>query len=196
MTVIVALKDEKNKQIVLGADRQGTMDDICFENFGCKLLKMELLLSDESVKPLYVAVSGSSFLHSYLWNVFKAPIYDVEDNFVDYLYSSFFKELKYELMEQKLVYEDNGELDSEASLILVFGENIYNVYYNFSVVESPRLYAVGGAGHKIALSVIMNNLKFHQDMNYEKIVEEALYTTGKLNIYCNTDYDIEIIDYE
>lgn len=196
MTVIVALKDEENKRIILGADRQGTMGDVSFSDFGCKLLKMEIPLDNESIEPLYIAVSGSSFLHSYLWNVFKAPVYNVDTNFIDYLYNSFLKELKYELIEQKLIYEENGELDSEASLILVYGENIYNVYYDFSLVESPRMYSVGGAGHKIALSVLVNNLKFHSDMDYEKIVEEALYTTGKLNIYCNTDYDIEIIEYE
>lgn len=195
MTIIVALKDEKNKKIYLGADRQGTSEEVSFSDFGCKLLKMEIPLYDEKIDEMYLAFSGSAFLHQYLWNVFKAPVYNEIMNFTEYLYTCFFKELKDDLIEQKLIYDDSGVLDSEAGIIIVHGESIYNVYSDFTVVESPRKYAVSGNGYKIALSVIENNLEFHQDMDYRKIVEEALYTTGKLNIYCNTDYDILTIDY-
>ena len=179
MTVTIALKDEKNKRIILGADRQGTINDISLGDFGCKMLKVEIPLNDGGIDSMYMAISGSTYLHSYLWNVFKAPVYD----------------LKYELIDQKLIIEDKGELDSESHIIIVHGEDIYSVYYNLSIVKNPQKYAVGGVGYKIALSVLENNLEFHNDMDYKDIVKEALYTTGKLNIYCNTDYDVLVIDY-
>lgn len=195
MTIIIALKDEKNNKIYLGADKQGTSGDVSFQDFGCKLLKMEIPLDDEGIDEMYLAISGSSFLHQYLWNVFKAPVYNTTMSFVEYLYTCFFKKLKNELVEQKLIYDDNGVLDSEASLICVHKDSIYNVYDNFAVVKSPRIYGINGSGYKIALSVIENNLEFHPDMDYYKIVEEALYTTGKLNIYCSNEYEILTIDY-
>lgn len=195
MTVVVALKDEEHRKIFLGADRQGTSGDVAFENFGCKLLKIEIPLSDGNIDSMYMAFSGSSFLHSYLWNVFQAPIFLIEDNFVNYLYSQFFKELREELMELNLMSVYDGVGDSEAGLIIVHGEDMYHVYEDFSVVKSPRKYAIDGSGYKFALSVIENLLFFHRDMDYKQIVEEALYTTGKLSIYCNTDYDVLTIDY-
>ena len=112
MTVTIALKDEKNKRIILGADRQGTINDISLGDFGCKMLKVEIPLNDGGIDSMYMAISGSTYLHSYLWNVFKAPVYDVEnENFVSYLYNCFFSDLKYELIDQKLIIEDKGELD-------------------------------------------------------------------------------------
>ena len=158
-------------------------------------MKIEIPLSDDGVDCIYVAFSGSGYLHQYLLNVFQAPVFDIETNFMNYLYNSFIKNLKEELLEQKLIMKDKEVLDSEAGLIIIHGEDIYNVWYDLSITLSPRGYAVNGAGLKIAVAVIENNLKFHPDMDYKKIVEEALYTTGKMNIYCNTDYDILVINY-
>ena len=122
-------------------------------------------------------------------------MYNVDDNFINYLYNDFFKLLRIELIDSNLINVYDNISDSEAGLIIVHGENIYNVYSEFSVVESPKNYAVNGRGYKFALSVIENNLFFHRDMDYKQIVEEALYTTGKLSIFCNMDYDILEINY-
>lgn len=195
MTVIIALKDEKNKKIYLGADRQWTGGDMSYRNFGCKLLKVEIPIDNDSIDEMYIAFSGSAFLHQYLLNVFQAPVWDADYSFINYLYNQYFFELKQQLLEQQLIKKDKELLDSEAGLILIHDENLYEVYYDLSIVESPRKYVVSGAGYKIATAIIENDLKFHQDMDYKKIVEEALYTTGELNIYCNTDYDILTIDY-
>ena len=105
MTIIIALKDEKNKKIYLGADKQATRSDFV-SNFGCKLLKIEIPLYNGDVDSMYMGFSGSAFLHQYLWNVFKAPMYNDAMNFVEYLYTCFFKELKEELMEQKLIFDE------------------------------------------------------------------------------------------
>ena len=195
MTVIVALKDEENKKIYLGADRQGTSGDVSFNDFGCKLLKVEIPKSDNTIDSMYVAFSGSSFLHSYILNVFQAPIFNVDNNFIEYLSKDFFKYLRTELLNDNMISITDNVCDSESGLIIVHDSEIYDVYSEFSIVESPREYAVNGRGYKFALSVIENNLFFHKDMDYKQIVEEALYTTGKLSIYCNTDYDILTIDY-
>ena len=143
---------------------------------------------------MYIAFSGLMSLHTYLWKIYQAPVYDDERDFIEYLYNDFFKELKNELIEQKLIMEENGLLNSESGLIIVYDGNIYNVHDDFGM-ELPKRYAVNGSGYVCGTSIIENYLKFHPDMDYRKIVEEALYTTGKLNIYCNTDYDILTIDY-
>ena len=158
-------------------------------------MKIEIPLSDENIDEMYMAFSGSAFLHQYLLNVFQAPIWDIRDNFMSYLYNQYFFELKQKLLEQNLIEKDKELLDSEAGLILVHDEVLYNIHYDLSIVESPRAYVVDGAGYKIATAIIEYNLKFYQNKDYKKIVEEALDITGELNIYCNTDHDILTIDY-
>lgn len=195
MTIIIALKDEENNKIYLGADRQGTAGDMSYENFGCKLLKIEIPLSDGSIDTIHLAFSGSAFLHQYLLNVFQPPVFDVETNFMNYLYRFFFKDLKEELLENHLIKKDKESLDSDAGLILIHGEDIYNIWHDLSITESPRGYAINGSGYDIGVAVIENNLYFHSDMDYKEIIKEALYTTGRMNIYCNTDCDILTIDY-
>lgn len=195
MTIIIGLKDEENRKIYLGADRQGTQGDISYDDFGCKLLKIEIPMSDDTIDSMYLAFSGSAFLHQYLLNVFQPPIFDVETNFMNYLYRFFFKELKKELKENNLIKMEKEVLDSEAGMLLVHDGNLYNVWYDLSITESARPYVVSGIGMEFGLAVIRNNLEFHSDMDYKKIVEEALYTTGKMSIYCNTDYDILTIDF-
>ena len=196
MTLIIALKDENNKKIYLGADRQGTQGDMSYDNFGCKLLKIEIpLIDDNGIDEIYMAFSGSSFLHQYILNVFQAPVFDINTNFMNYLYRSFFKELRDELKEQNLIKKDNEIFDAECGLIIIHKENIYSVWFDLSITESPRNYAVHGAGYKNAVSIVENLLEFHNDLDYKEIMKEVLYTTGKMNIYCNTDYDILTIEY-
>lgn len=194
MTIIIALKDEKNKKIYLGADKQGTVNKDIAINVDCKLLKMEIPMENGDISDMYIAFSGILSLHTYLWKVYQAPIYDDERDFVEYLYNDFFYGLRNELIEKKSIVEESGIVDSETGLIIVYGEDIYIVHDDFGI-ELKKKYGVNGSGYIYATSVIENNLEFHSDIDYRKIVEEALYTTGKLNIYCNTDYDILTIDY-
>lgn len=203
MTVIVALKDKKENKIYLGCDGQGTSSEISVKWGRSKIIKLNIPITKDSTdedcsnadtfKPLYIGVSGSHYLQSFLEYAFHPPCMQEKEEVLDYLYNQFFQSLNIELTNHTLLKNNEGALDSEAGLIMVFDGEIYNVYNDFSIVREANNYTCNGAGWKIAYAVLTNLLTYHNDMSCKKMVEEALATTGELNIYCNKDLTIEEI---
>ena len=200
MTVIVAFKDLENNRIILGSDGQGTSDDIQLD-FGDKILKVPIPViecEDESVpckyNDLYVCVSGSHYISQYIGKVFKPPSKLVDEDILDYLYNQFFQGLNNELGNHGLLKVNEGSLESGVGLILVYNDRVFNVYSDFSIVEEVNNFTVHGSGWKIATSVLTNLCKFHKDMDKVRMVKEALLTTSELNIYCNSNIQLEIIN--
>ena len=204
MTVVIALRDSVNHQIVLGSDGQGTSDDMQLD-FGGKIFSLsipvvesELVDVDEYLRreEVYFLVSGSHYLSSFLRGAFTPPpIIDGED-FLDYLYNQFFLLLASELESHSLLKNNDGALESDAGIIIVYKNRLFNVYSDFSVVEEVNCFTSTGSGWKIATSVLTCLLKYHTDLSYEEMVKEALLVTGDLNIYCNKDITVKVIDYK
>jgi hypothetical protein len=88
-----------------------------------------------------------------------------DEDFIDYLYNQFFQKLNNDLTLHSLLKNDGGVLDSDAGLILVFKDKIYNVYNDFSVVEEKNTFTCTGGGWLIATSVLTNLLTYHNDMD-------------------------------
>lgn len=201
MTVIIALKDKEKKRVILGADGQGTSDDIKL-NFGCKIfnLKIPLIKTEEDMEiideeDVYFLISGTHYLETYLKNAFNPPSKVIDEEFINYLYNQFFQSLSNELSTKYLLKFNEGALESEAGLIIVYKDNLYNVYSDFSIVEETNDFTVHGSGWKIATGVLTNLLNNHTDMDKEEMVREALLTTGELNIYCNKNIVVETIPF-
>lgn len=200
MTVIIALKDEKENQIILGTDGQGTSSDMSV-NFGDKILELKIPIVENEeedseiirYEPIHFMVSGSHYLINFLKYAFNPPArVDGEDE-LNYLYNQFFQSLNNELSVKKLLKSNEGALESDAGLIIVYNNRIFNVYSDFGIVEEPNTFTVHGSGWKIATSVLTNLLTNHNEISKKRMVEEALLTTSKLNIYCNDDIRIKTV---
>lgn len=203
MTVIVALKDKENNKIYLGCDGQGTSGDTKLSWGRSKIIKLQIpVASDDDCteiteyKTMYLGCSGSHYLQSYLDGAFHPPCINTDEDVVDYLYNQFFQVLNNELTLHTLLKTNDGALDSEASLIIVFDGEIYNVYSDFSIVQEARCFTCNGAGWKIAHGILVNLLEYHNDLPGKRMVEEALLTTGECNIYCNKEISVVEIELE
>lgn len=199
ITCIIALKDENENRVIVGADGQGTSDDVSL-NFGEKIFSLNIPVvnnidEEETIgeDEIYFLIAGSHYLESYLKSAFTPPSKLVNEDILDYLYNQFFQVLNNELTLHGLLKNKEGALESEAGLIIIYEGRLFNVYSDFSIVEDPNQFTVHGSGWKIATSVLTNLLEFHSNLDKKKMVEEALWTTGELNIYCNKDIHIKEI---
>ena len=101
MTIIIALKDQKENCIWFASDGQGTAGDT-IKDFGSKLFILNIPQincdnNEEEFITLHIGVSGSHFLTSYLQHSFDPPSIDTRWNFISYLYNQFFQQLQEEL---------------------------------------------------------------------------------------------------
>ena len=199
MTIIVALKDKEEDCVWLSCDTQGTAGD-SIKYFGSKIFSLKVPVlnteeddgSDEFVT-LNIGVSGSHYLASYLNHSFNPPSIDTRWDFISYLYNQFFQQLQEELSLHKLLKDDNGALDSEASLLIVYNGEIYNVYNDFSIMKENEDYSCMGSGWSIGEAILCNLLKYHKDIGCERMVEETMSTVAEKNIYCNDEVLIKKI---
>lgn len=199
MTIVVALKDEMNKRIIVGADNQGTSGQISLK-YGSKIFDLNIPIVDgygEILKfeKLYVAVSGNYWIINYLKYGFDIPPMDKEEDFLYYLYNQFFLSLGDCLTESRLVHFNSGVLDSGVGMLFVFRDNIYHVYDDFSIMECVECFDVDGSGYEVALGSLYTNLNFHKGMDYVKIVKQAVLSCAGLSIYCDDEVDVKIINY-
>lgn len=199
MTVIVGLKDVENKRIIIGADNQGTSGQIYVKG-GRKLFSLDIPIVDgygEIIKfeKLYIGLSGCYWLINYLKYGFDIPPMDSNEEFLYYLYNSFFIMLSNCLVESRLVSNDGNVLDTESGMLFVFNGKLYQVFYNLSVMECVEDYAVEGSGFEVAIGSLYTNLHFHKDMDYVDMVKQAILSCADKTIYCDDDIDLEIIEY-
>ena len=191
MTVIVALRDKVNDCFWIGADTQGTRGDMSTQ-WGNKIIDLNLEIinnTGETIRTdkITIGVSGSHYLQQFLNNVFKVPPMNKNDNFMEYYYNTFQKRLRETLKENDLLLCKDGVSDNESSILLIYDNELYRICSDFSIMKEEVYYCVG-AGWKEATTVIENNLLHRSNLSSEENIKEALYTTGKLNIYCSEEY--------
>ncbi len=199
MTVIVAVRDKKNKNIVLGTDSLGTMSGLKVD-VGSKILKLDIPICNGygeviETKPLYIGISGNGYIKHYLLYAFEVPLLDSQQDFLDYLYNSFLTVLREELMTNNLVELDNSKLHTYLGMILIFEGKMYEVNSSFSVDIDNEDYLVTGSAWEVATGSIYTNLNYHTDISIKDVVKQAVETCGRTTIYCNDNVNIEVIPY-
>lgn len=193
MTILIALKDTKEDCIIIGGDRQGTIGDMIID-WGTKIFELPLTIRNNQLdllrtEDIYIGITGSHYLQQYLEYVFEVPSILENEDFITYYYRAFRPKLNEALTEGNLIGSREGVTYTASDFIIIHDGSIYCVYDDLSI-RKEKQYKCIGSGDVIATSVIVNNLNNHKELSGQENVSEALNTTGKLNIYCNTDYDI------
>ena len=200
MTIIIALKDKKNKRIILGADAQTTRG----QEIGLpvnKLIEIPIDVVDGYgelifTEILHIAVCGWAFLNSFLQYGFEPPLMNEQQSFIEYLYNNFLPDLKNILQEDNLIKLDSNVSDSDSAFIFVFQDKLYSINDKFAIdymVDDD--YLVNGSGREIAIGSLYTNLNFNKDLDYKDIVEQAIISSGANSIYCDTNVNVKIIEY-
>ena len=199
MTIIIALKDEFNKQIILASDRQSTQGQIKTSGTD-KIVTLEINITDGynntiRKEKIYLGIAGWGFLENYIRYTFKAPPLGEKQDFVNYLYNDFLNKLRKELLDKNLMGKDKEVFDSESGMIIVYKDNIYEIFSRFSISLNDE-YAVTGSGWQLAIGSLYTNLHFNKYIPREEMVRQAIITCGVNTIYCDNNVNLKVIDYE
>lgn len=198
MTIIIALKDKRNKRIIFGSDRGETVGQYT-ETCPCKIITKEIQIVDAyfneiDTKDIYIGVAGAGFLINYLDHVFQLPDLDEKQDFIEYLYNNFLEDLREELLDKKMLGTHKEIFDSDSNMIIVFDGEIYEIQSNFTIHKIDKDYSAIGSGWLIAIGSLYTNLHYHSYLDREDVVRQALTTCGVNTIYCDTNLDLKIID--
>ncbi|MBQ2653291.1 MAG: hypothetical protein IJF83_07035 [Methanobrevibacter sp.] len=199
MTVIIALKDKKNKRIIFGSDRQysqGIIKGVCKNKIITKKVNIiDAYYNELDTREIHIGLAGPGFIAEIIEYNFTAPDMNEKQTFMEYLYDEFLEELRQILIDKKLSGTSNEVFKSGSNILIVFDDEIYEIFSNFSVSKIPDEYAVAGAGFEIAIGSLYTNLHYHPDLDRVEVVRQALTTCGVNTIYCDTNLDIKTIDY-
>lgn len=198
MTIIIALKDKRNKRIIFGSDRGETVGQYT-ETCPCKIITKEIQIVDAysneiDTKDIYIGVAGAGFLINYLDHVFQLPDLDEKQDFIEYLYNNFLEDLREELLDKKMLGTHKEIFDSASNMIIVFDGEIYEIQSDFTIHKVDKDYSAIGSGWLIAIGSLYTNLHYHSYLDREDVVRQALTTCGVNTIYCDTNLDLKIID--
>lgn len=175
MTVIVALKDDKNK-IWMAGDRQISTGDTFYETLTPKVIKREgLLLGYAGDCGFAEAVVHDMTLPKKIRN---SRLYMVE-----LFYSSIKK-----TMNRKGFEED------DVSILIGINHRLFECQASKGKIyigEVPTPYAIG-SGSDIALGSILAHQEFNEYLSHDEtmILEQAIKNTAKINRTVNSTVDI------
>lgn len=199
MTIIIALKDKKNKRIIFGSDRQystGIIKGVVKNKIVTKKVNIiDAYYNEIDTKEIHIGFSGTGFIAELVEYNFNVPDMNEKQEFMEYLYENFLEELRETLIDKKLSGTSNEVFDSGSNIIIVFQDEIYEIFSNFSVNKITGDYAVSGAGYEIAIGSLYTNLHYHKKLDYVEVVRQALTACGVNTLYCDTNLDIKTIDY-
>ena len=91
--------------------------------------------------------------------------------------------------------KDKEVFDSESGMIIVYKDNIYEIFSRFSISLNDE-YAVTGSGWQLAIGSLYTNLHFNKYIPREEMVRQAIITCGVNTIYCDNNVNLKVIDYE
>lgn len=199
MTIIVALKDEKNNRVIMGADKQTTYGQLINKS-PSKLITLPLNIVDKYGKiieesEIHIGLCGYAFMKGFFEHGFEIPVMNEKDNFVKYLYQNFFPSLRRALTDNSLVELKDNKLNTESGMLFVFKGEIYEIARNLSVTKIDNEFHVDGSGYEVATGSLYTNLKYHNELDKKEIVKQAIETVGENTIYCDTDVEIIEIKY-
>lgn len=199
MTIVCAVKDKENKNIILGADTMGTVGQLKVNSMG-KIIEVKIPIIDGygeiiTEKSLWIGSSGYAFITRYIDEVFTVPFMDSQETILEYLYQEFLPELRINLIDKNLVEVDNGVLDSNMSMLFIYEDKIFRVNSSFSVDIVTEDYSCTGSGWEVALGSIYTNLTWNPKLDKEEVVKQAVKTAGANTIYCNEEVALQVIPY-
>ena len=197
MTIIVALKDKENNQVLLGADKQTTRGQMTYKSPG-KLITLPLTITGDDViekSEMHIGLCGYAFMKTFFKYGFDIPKMNHGMDFISYLYQKFFPELRKGLTDNSLVKKKEGELDTESGMLIVFEGEIYCIGSNFCVDIIDSDFYTMGSGCEVATGSLYTNLKYHPETDKKEIVKQAIKSAGENTIYCNTEVEIKEIKY-
>ena len=199
MTILVALKDEKNNRVILGTDKQVTYGSTKGIT-DTKMITINIPVVDgygETIRvdKCYIATAGWDFIHNFIAYGFNTPSMDNNMLFIEYLQKKFLKKLKNELTDQNLTEENSNQFNSESYFIIVYYDELFNVQFNFGVSKLDEGYLVEGSGYNVALGSLYTSKKMNPNIGAIKRVKLAIESAMEYNIYCGGGVDIRIIDY-
>ena len=197
MTIIIALKDNKNKRILFGSDRAQTCGQIK-ETCSNKIISKEIKIIDAyynelDTREVHMGFAGAGFLMDYIDHVFTLPDLNEQQDFIEYLYNDFLDTLRTELMDKKILGTINDIFDSESQLLIIYNGEIYEIASDFSIHCVDRDYAAIGSGTRIAIGSLYTNLHYHSHIDRYDMIKQALTACGVNTIYCDTNLDIQTI---
>ena len=199
MTIIIALKDEKNNRVIMGADKQTTCGQL-IQKSPSKLINLPLNIIDEYGKiieesEIHIGLCGYAFMKEFFKHGFEIPVMNEKDKFVKYLYQDFLPSLRRALTDNLLVKLKDNSIDTKSGMLFVFKGEIYEIASNLSVTEIDNEFHVDGSGYEVATGSLYTNLKYHEDLDKKEIVKQAIETAGENTIYCDTNVEIIEIKY-
>lgn len=190
MSVVIAIKDKENNRIVMGADKQGSQDNLKVGNMS-KIFKLD------GYENICVGSVG-------MLNILQAVQYS--DNLIDratyyegnidskYLFNEFYPNIKSMLVDTgRLKAEDYTE-PLENQFVVAINDKMWLVDGDGGVMEGDE-YIVIGSGEEVAIGSLEATKTDLPKVRIEKAIkacsENTLYVNNKIDILTSEErYDI------
>ena len=209
MTIIIALKDKRNHEIILGSDKFTTSGEIKHDESCNKLVRKYVKGVNDNLdgylekycvdiyQDVYIdiAFAGDISVLEYINHVFEPPKYTPSlerDLTTKYMLTKFIPALK-DGIKQWCHLGDSEDMNS--NLIIVMNGHIYEVFANFKCMEVHSDFVCSGFAHEIAIGSLYTNLHFHKNMDKKEMVKQAIIATGQYDVFSGINSNIKTIKY-
>lgn len=181
MTVIAATFD-KNKNILVGADRQSTSGSSYKELSSPKIIKKNNFI---------IGITGGHLLNNVIKYNFNIPEHNKKISDDIYINTVFIKELRESLIKNNVSKVENNKENIESSLLIAYNNKIYIISSDFCVIEYNDGYCSIGSGsyHAMGALYIYKKLKKYVDKQgiiyaIKAAIKNDIYCSGKIDVFC------------
>lgn len=193
MTVVVAVKDKKNNDVIIGSDSMITSDNLCRKMEEPKyFIKQIPLKSSKEVVKIVVGEAGALGMLEYMKQVFVPPLWDKDnESFKTYMLGKFFPEFKQLLND--LFYVGKGEdesIDIFSHLLIIFDGEFYKMSEDLSFNKHIEDFCCIGSGKEVAMGSLHST---YLNENVRFRVNMAILAAGDLTTYVNDDIMISSV---
>ncbi|MPL61810.1 hypothetical protein SDC9_07399 [bioreactor metagenome] len=200
MTVVVAIKDKTNNDIIIGSDTMVTGGNLKYEMDEPKFFIVEIphgtLPNSEKTK-IIVGEAGRVSILEYIRRVFKPPVWNRKtQDFNTYMLDKFFPNFKDLLKKKSYVgknEKDNGSIDIFSHLLIIHENEFYTMWEDLGFCRETGDFFAIGSGKQVALGSLHSTKEFIYD-NPKARVEKAILAAGELTTYVNTDIHISSVN--
>lgn len=172
MTCVVAIID-RNKNIYMGADSQGTCISTHRKN---SLTNKKVFFRDDFL----FGFSGSFRMGNLLRHVFEIPEHPESMSIEKYIHTIFIKKIIECFNENNLTRKSEEVISAHAFLVGYKGV-VFLIDADFQVSIHDESYMAIGSGSEVALGYLFNHTYF-DSMNSEEILINSLWAAEKFNI--------------
>ena len=196
MTVVIALKDKKNNDVIIGSDTMvsgaNTFRKMDIPKFFVKEISTGSW--DKDKEKIVLGEAGSVTVLEYMKRVYKPPVWDKKkETFNTYMLNKFFPGFK-KLLEDKIYVEkyekNNSVIDLGTKLIVIYKNEIYSMFRSMGFERHTEEYVCIGSGEEVALGSLYSS----RDLEPKLRVNDAVMAAGELTMYVNTDVHIDSVN--